>query len=72
GDSKKTGVNAAGCYINYGIQGEQCLPAGLANADGTLSCDKVRTKFASGIKVSGNDRFHLDHNHDGLACGAGE
>lgn len=72
GDPAQTGVNSAGCLIDYGIRGEQCLPAGLRSDDGMLSCDKVRTRFADGIKVTGVDRFHLDHNGDGLACGAGE
>jgi hypothetical protein len=72
GDPKKTGINAAGCYFDYGIPGEQCLSAATAGADGVLTCAEVRVKFASGIKVSGTDRFHLDHNGDRTACGAGE
>lgn len=72
GDPSKTGINAAGCFIDYGIPGEQCLAAGLAEPDGALRCDKVRTKFPDGIKVSGTDRFHIDADGDGMACGAGE
>lgn len=71
-DPAKTGVNSAGCYIDYGVPGEQCVRAGLAGSDGILSCEEVRTRFASGVTVSGKDRFQLDHNLDGWACGTGE
>lgn len=66
------GINAAGCFIDYGIPGEQCLAAGTAGDDKILTCAEVRTKFADGIKVSGTDRFHLDTNGDNWACGSGE
>lgn len=72
GDSKKTGIGTNGCYIDYGIQGEQCLPAHAAMG-GELTCDNVRSHdFPHGIKVTGTDRFHLDTNHDGTACGHNE
>lgn len=72
GDPQKTGINSAGCFVDYGIPGEQCVPAGLAGDDGLLTCAELRSQFADGVKLSGSDRFHLDHNRDGWACGTGE
>lgn len=72
GHAGHTGINSAGCYIDYGIQGQQCLPAHAAGTDGRLTCDEVRRHFASGISVTGTDRFGLDKNGDKLACGSGE
>ena len=72
GDPKKTGINSAGCFIDYGIAGEQCMPAGMRSADGSLNCAGVRMHFADGIRVTGTDRFKLDTNLDGIACGVGE
>jgi len=71
-EQQKTGINDAGCFYDYGIPGQQCMPAHMANADGSLSCDAVRMHFPDGLKVSGTDRFHLDKNGDGTACGYGD
>jgi hypothetical protein len=71
GSAQQTGLGTNGCYIDYGIQGQECLPAHAAT-NGTLTCDGVRMHFPHGIAVTGTDRFHLDHNGDGLACGHGE
>jgi hypothetical protein len=72
GDASKTGINAAGCYIDYGIQGQECLPAHAAGDDGKLTCSEVRQHFPQGIKVTGTDRFSLDKNGDKTACGSGD
>lgn len=66
---RESGINSAGCFYDYGTPGSQCVPAYLANADGKLECSAVRKQFADGVKVSGNDRFGLDGNRDGIACG---
>jgi hypothetical protein len=66
--AQQTGLGTNGCYIDYGIQGQECLPAHAAT-NGTLTCDGVRMHFSHGIAVTGTDRFHLDHNTDGIACG---
>lgn len=69
----KEGLGPNGCYIDYGIQGQECLPAHVA-VNGTPTCDGVRTHggFPKGIKVTGTDRYHLDSNHDGIACNSGD
>jgi hypothetical protein len=71
-EQQKTGINDAGCFYDYGIPGQQCLSAAMANSDGTIGCNMVTMDFPDGIKVSGTDRFHLDTNHDGTACGKGD
>ncbi|HEX8227059.1 MAG TPA: hypothetical protein VF572_04295 [Candidatus Saccharimonadales bacterium] len=71
-DPMATGVNSAGCYIDYGRAGDQCLPAGISKGTGTVKCEEVRKRFAEGLKVTGTDRFRLDSNGDGTACGAGD
>lgn len=71
-NNKQAGISAAGCYIDYGVQGQECLPSHAAEADGTLTCAGVRQHFPNGIKVTGTDRFKLDGNGDKLACGTGE
>ncbi len=68
GDSSQTGLNSAGCYIGYGVQGEQCLPAHAADENGNLTCAGVRAHFPSGIKVTGTDRYKLDVSRNGIAC----
>ena len=71
-NSQETGINSAGCYIDYGIQGQECLPAHAAT-NGTLTCSDVRNHgFPDGIKVTGTDRFKLDKNGDKIACGAND
>lgn len=70
-DPSQTGLGTNGCYIDYGIQGEQCLPAHAAT-NGTLTCEGVRQHFATGIKITGTDRFNLDTNQDNIACGNGD
>lgn len=72
GDPKKTGINAAGCFIGYGKPGQQCMQAGLAGDDKVLTCNEMRTRFSDGVIVSGSDRFKLDTNGDGVACGQGD
>lgn len=66
-------LGANGCFVDYGIQGEQCVPSHAA-VNGTLTCEGVKTHggFPDGVKVSGTDRFNLDTNHDGVACGSGD
>ncbi len=65
-------VGANGCFVDYGKPGEQCLPAHAA-PDGNLTCANVIKYFPNGITtVYGTDRFHLDTNHDGTACGSGD
>lgn len=71
GDPNKTGIGVNGCYVDYGIQGQQCVPAHAAT-NGNLTCDGVRKYFKDGVKITGKDRFHLDKNHDGTACGNGD
>lgn len=68
GDPSKSRINDAGCYIDYGIQGQECLPESIA-MDGMVMCEDVVKEFPKGIKVVGTDRFGLDTNHDGIACG---
>lgn len=71
GDPNQTGIGSNGCYLDYGVPGEQCVPVQAAT-DGTLTCDGIHKYFSSGVKVSGTDRFQLDTNHDGIACGTGD
>ncbi len=71
GDSKATGIGSNGCYVDYGKQGEQCLPAHAAH-HGSLTCDGVRKYFPAGIQVTGTDRFSLDKNGDKIACNSGD
>jgi len=72
GDPSKTGVNSAGCYIDYGVQGQECLPTHAAT-NGTMTCADVRNHgFPDGIKVTGTDRLKLDTNGDKIACNAGD
>lgn len=72
GNPSPTAIGANGCFIDYGIPGEHCVPAHVAT-NGTLTCNGVHNAgFHNGVKVSGTDRFNLDTNHDGTACGAGE
>lgn len=68
GDPSKTRINDSGCYIDYGIQGQECLPVSIA-MDGMVMCSDVRTEFPKGLKVVGKDWLGLDTNHDGIACG---
>jgi hypothetical protein len=71
GNAKKTGLSAAGCFIDYGVAGQQCVPASAAT-NGVLTCAGVISLFPQGVTVAGRDRFHLDQNHDGTACGPGD
>lgn len=68
---KETGVNAAGCYSDYGMGGEECLQAFLG-ADGSVTCEEVHERFPNGLMVMGTDRLKLDKNGDGTACGAND
>jgi hypothetical protein len=73
GQTSADGIGSNGCYVDYGIQGQQCLAAHAAT-NGVLTCDGVRGHggFPNGIKVTGTDRYHLDTNHDGIACDSGD
>lgn len=71
GDPKTTGINSAGCYFDYGKQGEHCVPAHAVH-HGPLTCAAVNRYFENGVKVTGKDRFNLDKNNDGIACGQGD
>jgi hypothetical protein len=73
-DPTQTGIGSNGCYVDYGVQGQQCLPAHAAGDDKTLTCSEVRAVkgFENGIKVTGTDRFHLDADGNGTACTPGE
>lgn len=68
-----SGIGTNGCYVDYGKQGEQCVPVHAAT-NGVLTCDGVRTHggFPNGVIVSGTDRFNLDTNKDGIACNSGD
>lgn len=70
-DPNKTGIATSGCYIDYGIPGDQCVPSHIA-IDGALTCSGVRKHFPNGVKLSGTDRFNLDTNLDKVACGSGD
>jgi len=71
-EQRAKGVNSAGCFYDYGVPGQECMPASMANAKGELECSMVRMHYPTGIKVSGTDRFHLDTNGDKIACGSGD
>ncbi|HSH56115.1 MAG TPA: hypothetical protein VK983_04810 [Candidatus Limnocylindrales bacterium] len=71
-NQRPEGVTSAGCLVDYGKPGEQCVSADLMSSQGTLSCAAVRKQFDSGVKVSGTDRFRLDTNSDKIACGRGD
>jgi hypothetical protein len=64
-------VAANGCLTNYGIPGEQCVPAYAPNNQ-PITCNYVRQQFPQGVKVTGTDSRHLDANGDGTACGSGD
>lgn len=66
GDVARTGINAAGCYVDYGIPGEQCVRA--AQHSTAPVCSEIRRTFPQGVKVSGKDRFGLDRNKNSVAC----
>jgi len=68
---KARGLSESGCFIDYGRPGDQCLPAHVAQGQ-TVTCAAVRAHFPSGIAVTRRDRFRLDRNGDGVACGAGD
>jgi hypothetical protein len=64
-----------GCSPFYGKPG-QCLPEQPPHAQhgGTRrwTCTDVRTLFPQGVVVARADRFQLDTNRDGVACGTGD
>lgn len=70
-DSKKTGVMANGCLIDYGQPGQECVPARMISKT-SIACDEIRKVFPNGVLVSGTDRFGLDTDSDGIACGPGD
>jgi hypothetical protein len=65
---KTSGVNSAGCYTDYGKQGEECLSVSIAGPGNNPTCAQIRSVFKNGILVSGADRFALDTNKNGTAC----
>ena len=71
GGLNQIGISFNGCYIDYGILGEQCVPTHVSS-NGTLTCDGVHMDFPGGVKVTGSDRYKLDVNQDGVACGVGD
>jgi hypothetical protein len=71
GAPRQRGLNAAGCFIGYGLPGEQCLPAHVARGQ-SVRCVDVGTHFPEGVVVRGTDRFRLDRNGDRIACGPGD
>jgi len=68
---KARGLSEAGCFVDYGRPGDQCLPAHVAQGQ-TVTCTAVRAHFPDGIVVTRLDRFRLDRNGDGVACGRGD
>lgn len=66
--SARPEVTAAGCYVDYGIPGEQCVTAAASRGSARLTCEAVRKTFLEGVKVTGTDRFNLDKNGNGFAC----
>lgn len=70
-NSQQTRVSVAGCLTDYGMQGQQCLPASSV-VNNKLLCDAVKRQFPQGIMVMGTDRYNLDRNGDGTACGIGD
>jgi hypothetical protein len=71
-NAQGSGIGSNGCFTDYGIQGQECLPAHAAGDDKVLNCAEVHKHFPNGIKVVGTDRFHLDHDGDKVACGPSE
>lgn len=71
GAIRERGLSAAGCFVDYGRPGAECLPAHAAQGR-VVTCVGVRAHFPNGIVVSGTDRFRLDRNRDGVACGRGD
>jgi hypothetical protein len=71
GEGRRRGLTAAGCFADYGVPGQQCLPAHAATR-GVVTCAGVLAHFPNGVQVSGRDRFRLDRNRDGTACGTGD
>jgi hypothetical protein len=64
------GINSSGCFYEYGTPGG-CIQAHLA-PDGKLTCQILHANnYHNGVPVS-NDRFALDTNKDGTACGIGD
>jgi hypothetical protein len=68
GDPNQTGINAAGCFYDYSEPGA-CVQAHYGT-NGVLTCSGVHSAgFHNGVRiVTGNDRFNLDTDHDGIAC----
>jgi hypothetical protein len=61
-----------GCDHNYG-DGDvnMCVPWQIPAAPGT-ACAWLKGNGYPALKVYGTDRQHLDTNHDGIACDAGD
>jgi hypothetical protein len=59
-----------GCLPEYG-HGGQCVPR-RAPGGAAVTCRYVRTILPQGVMVHGTDRFGLDRNGDGIACGRGD
>ena len=87
GLSKRGLAADVGAMSDYGKPGEECVPAHAGEMAPTvglpprpdkpprrwvLRCEGVRMHFPGGVVVSGRDRFRLDRNRDGVACGTGD
>lgn len=59
-----------GCDHNYG-SGDTCVPWQIPVSHGK-ACSWLLANGFSALKVYGTDRQHLDTNHDGIACDAGD
>ena len=67
---KQEGVTSAGCIVGYG-KPDQCLQT--PGEGKPVTCEYVHKRgFHNGLAVTGNDKYHLDKNHDKIACGHDE
>jgi hypothetical protein len=62
--------NVDGCDHDYGTV-NQCVPWTIPAPAGQR-CQWLAAQGFGPVKVYGRDRQHLDTNHDGIACDAGD
>jgi hypothetical protein len=62
--------NVDGCDHDYGTP-SQCVPWTIPAPAGQR-CQWLAAQGFRPVKVYGRDRQHLDTNHDGIACDAGD
>jgi hypothetical protein len=62
--------NVDGCDHDYGTA-NQCVPWTIPAPAGQR-CQWLAAQGFGPLKVYGRDRQHLDTNHDGIACDAGD